>query len=164
MLGIIVVGLIFSAIFHAGTVEPCSRAQQRVEKQDGKRVVWYQWFKLPQFYLVSRVCVWCMCVYVHMCVRVCACVCACVPYGGPCGFFPVPHRSVFDFSHFTYTVHNFTRSYSPHVFDVCCFVSIHACVYAYVLYTMYVCTVGARTCLLLCVCANEKMRNTELRM
>ena len=102
MLGIIVVGLIFSAIFHAGTVEPCSRAQQRVEKQDGKRVVWYQWFKLPQFYLVSRVCV---CVCVRACVR--ACVCACVRVYCMVAHvvsFPFPidqSTALFDFSHFT---------------------------------------------------------------
>jgi Na+/melibiose symporter-like transporter len=55
ILGIIVVGLIFSIIFHAGTVEPCTRAQQKEEKQDGKRIVWYQWFQKPQFYLVAGI-------------------------------------------------------------------------------------------------------------
>jgi Na+/melibiose symporter-like transporter len=55
VLGIIFFGLIFSALFHLGTVEPCTRAQQRVEKQDGKRVAWFQWFLKPQLYMVAGI-------------------------------------------------------------------------------------------------------------
>ena len=40
-------------IFYIGTVEPCTRAQQKEEKQDGKRIVWHQWFQKPQFYMVG---------------------------------------------------------------------------------------------------------------
>ena len=54
ILGIIVVGLFFSFMFYLGTVEPCTRAQQKEEKQEGKRIVWYHWFKKPQFYMVSN--------------------------------------------------------------------------------------------------------------
>ena len=60
VLGIIFFGLIFSALFHLGTVEPCTRAQQKVEKQDGKRVAWFQWFLKPQLYMVSPYVTYCV--------------------------------------------------------------------------------------------------------
>lgn len=57
--GIIGVGLIFSAIFHIGVREPPVRDQSqqsaaaRVTCLDKKPIKWYQWFKNPQFYMVS---------------------------------------------------------------------------------------------------------------
>ena len=50
-LGIIVVGLIFSLIFHVGTKEPRRINLNSTEVQHRKLSV-YKWFLKPQFYLV----------------------------------------------------------------------------------------------------------------
>ena len=52
-LGIIVAGIFFATIFHIGTREPSTPAEQNAEAQEGRKFVWYKWFTMPQFYVVS---------------------------------------------------------------------------------------------------------------
>lgn len=55
--GIVGVGVTFSAIFHIGTKEPSKRKEVESSSSDDKtddtKMHWYLWFKNPQFYLVS---------------------------------------------------------------------------------------------------------------
>eukprot|EP00731_Ephydatia_muelleri_P016743 Em0009g1167a len=52
-LGIIGVGLAFTAVFHLFTNEPSTAQQQNTEMARGLSKAWYTWFLSPQFYLVA---------------------------------------------------------------------------------------------------------------
>jgi len=59
-LGIIVIGCLFTLIFHCFTREPSTPLEQRSEAARGKKLPWYKWFIKPQFYLVA---------VIYMCTR-----------------------------------------------------------------------------------------------
>jgi len=55
-MGIVGVGLFFSALFHLGTKEPIvSRTDIQKSETEGTKIPWYRWFVNPQFYLVSLI-------------------------------------------------------------------------------------------------------------
>lgn len=59
-LGIVIVGLVFSMLFHLGTREPTTQAQNLLDSSEGRTVRWYKWFFKPNFYIVALI---------YMCTR-----------------------------------------------------------------------------------------------